>query len=143
MTEGKPDNEPAAVAEGRREPKQAGAIQDRWWWVEPSVWTRRMLVALETGVRGGKWYGLMDKVYAGRNLQAAFWAAWRNDGSPGVDGQTVGQFEAQQADQLARLGDELRAGSYRPHPTRRHYIPKPGSREKCQERSESGGKAPV
>ena len=130
MSEGTKDNEPAIVAEGSREPKQAGDIQERWWWVEPSVWTRRMLVALERGVRGGKWYGLMDKVYAGRNLQAAFGAVWRNDGSPGVDGQTVRQFEAQQEAQLTRLGEQLRSGSYRPQPVRRHYIPKPGSREK-------------
>lgn len=109
---------------------QARNIRDRWWWVEPSVWTRRMLVALETGVRGGKWFRLMDKVYAVRNLQAAFWAVWRNDGSPGVDGQTVGQFERQQEVELTRLGEELRTGSYQPHPVRRTYLPKPGSREK-------------
>jgi len=89
-----------------------------------------MLVALETGVKGDKWFRLMDKVYAERNLQAAFWAVWRNDGKPGVDGQTVRQFEAQEAEQLARLGEELRQGKYRPQPVRRCYLPKPGSREK-------------
>jgi hypothetical protein len=35
--------------------KQAGEIQGRWSWVEPSVWTERMLTALEVGVKGGKW----------------------------------------------------------------------------------------
>jgi len=89
-----------------------------------------MLVALETGIKGDKWFRLMDKVYAGRNLQAAFWAVWRNDGKPGVDGQTVQQFEAREEEQLARLGEELRQGKYRPHPVRRCYIPKLGSREK-------------
>jgi len=89
-----------------------------------------MLVALETGVKGEKWFRLMDKVYAERNLQAAFWAVWRNDGKPGVDGQTVGEFEAQEEEQLARLGEELRRGNYRPQPVRRCYLPKPGSREK-------------
>jgi len=34
--------------------------------VEPSVWTERMLTALETGIKGSKWYSLMDKVYARR-----------------------------------------------------------------------------
>lgn len=89
-----------------------------------------MLVALETGVKGDKWFRLMDKVYAQKTLQAAFWAVWRNEGKPGVDGQTVGQFEAQEAEQLARLGEELRQGKYRPHPVRRCYIPKLGSPEK-------------
>jgi RNA-directed DNA polymerase len=128
--EGTKHNELAGVVRVVDGPSQARDIHDRWWWVEPSVWTRRMLVALENGVRGGKWFRLMDKVYAGRNLQAAFWAVWRNDGSPGVEGQTVQQFEVQQEAQLARLGEELRTGSYRPHPVRRCYIPKPGSREK-------------
>ena len=35
-------------------PKQAklfGEIYDRWSWVEPSVWTERMLTALERGVK--------------------------------------------------------------------------------------------
>ena len=35
--------------------KQVGEIHGRWSWVEPSVWTERMLTALETGVKGGKW----------------------------------------------------------------------------------------
>jgi hypothetical protein len=34
--------------------KQAGEIRERWKWVEPSVWTERMLTALEKGVKGGK-----------------------------------------------------------------------------------------
>nr|VFK24412.1 MAG: hypothetical protein BECKLFY1418C_GA0070996_11772 [Candidatus Kentron sp. LFY] len=32
--------------------------------LEASVWTERMLAALENGVKGGKWYSLMDKVYS-------------------------------------------------------------------------------
>ena len=42
--------------------KQAGDIGARWAWVEPAVWTERMLTALENGVKGGKWFSLMDKV---------------------------------------------------------------------------------
>jgi RNA-directed DNA polymerase len=41
----------------------------RWNWAEPSVWTERMLTALEQGVKGGKWYALIDKVYATANLE--------------------------------------------------------------------------
>ena len=42
---------PAVVA---GKPKQAGeaSIRERWRWVEPSVWTERMLMALEEGVKG-------------------------------------------------------------------------------------------
>ena len=34
--------------------KQVGDALDRWSWVEPSVWTERMLTTLEKGVKGGK-----------------------------------------------------------------------------------------
>ena len=75
------------------------------------------------------WYGLWDKVIAERNLQAAFWAVWRNAGAPGVDGQTVAQFGAQELAQLAKLREELRTKRYRRQPARRTWIPKPGSTE--------------
>jgi RNA-directed DNA polymerase len=75
------------------------------------------------------WYSLMDKVYAPANLQSAFAAVRRNRGSAGVDGQTVGQFDAHAEAELARLAEQLRGGTYRPHPARRVWIPKPGSKE--------------
>jgi hypothetical protein len=31
-----------------------------WSWVEASVWNERMLAALENGVKGGKWFSLID-----------------------------------------------------------------------------------
>ena len=33
--------------------KQGGEIRARWAWVEPSVWTERMLAAPEEGVKAG------------------------------------------------------------------------------------------
>jgi RNA-directed DNA polymerase len=89
-----------------------------------------MLTRLETSEPTTVWYGLWDKVIAERNLQAAFWAVWRNWGAPGVDGQTVAQFGAQELAQLAKLHEELRTKRYRRHPARRAWIPKPGSTEK-------------
>jgi len=59
---------PATVAEA----KQAGEVRARWAWVEPCVWTERMLTALEQGVKGGKWFSLIDKVSAPRMLLRAF-----------------------------------------------------------------------
>jgi RNA-directed DNA polymerase len=76
------------------------------------------------------WFRLWDKVIAERNLQAAFWAVWRNRGAPGVDGQTVKQFEAQEQAELAQLHEELRSKRYRRQAARRIWIPKPGSTEK-------------
>ena len=41
------------------EAMQAGEIRGRWSWVAPTVWTERMLAALEVGVKGGKWFSLL------------------------------------------------------------------------------------
>lgn len=111
-------------------PKQAGEARSRWSWVERSVWTDRMLAALETGVKGGKWFSLMDKVYAAKNLAAAWARVRRRKGSGGVDGQTVHRFEVRAEDELATLEEELRTGTYTPRPVKRVHIPKPGSQEK-------------
>lgn len=107
----------------------AGAIRVRWAWVAPEVWTDRMLMALEQGVRGGRWYALMDKVWAPRTLAAAFTGVKANDGAPGVDHVTVSMYDARLAANLAQLSEDLRTGRYRPQPIRRVWIPKPGSSE--------------
>src|SRR6266540_187401 len=72
---------------------QVGSVRSRWAWTEPAVWTERMLTALEAGVKGGKWFSLMDKVYALGNLRSAFAEVKANGGAAGVDHQTVEMFE--------------------------------------------------
>jgi RNA-directed DNA polymerase len=122
-----PENQPEAVpAKATRD----GEILDRWPWVEPTIWTERMLTALEQGVKGGKWYSLMDKVYPEETLQAAFAQVAANDGAAGVDHVTVKMFTDHLETNLPKLSKELRGGNYRPQQIRRHYIPKPGSKEK-------------
>jgi RNA-directed DNA polymerase len=124
------ENTRPALVTGSSQAKQAGGIRDRWEWIEHGVWTERMLTRLEQSEPTTVWFGLWDKVTAERNLQAAFWAVWRKAGAPGVDGQTVPQFEAQEQAELARLREELRDRRYRRQPARRVWIPKPGSTEK-------------
>jgi RNA-directed DNA polymerase len=109
---------------------QARETQSRWEWVEPSVWTARMLTALEEGVRGGKWYSLMDKVYALSNLRAAFKKVKANGGAAGVDHQTIEMYERHLGENLEKLSQALKAGKYRPQAVRRVWIPKLGSKEK-------------
>jgi RNA-directed DNA polymerase len=122
------EREPAGVV---ATPKQAGEARDRWWWVERSVWTDRMLTRLTSSEPADRvWYTLVDKTYAPANLQSACEKVWRKGGSAGADGQTVAHFERQAESELRRLGEQLRAGTYRPQPVRRAWIPKPGSQEK-------------
>lgn len=106
--------------------KQGGDIQARWAWVEPTVWTERMLAALEQGVKGGKWFSLMDKVYAMPNLRAAFAKVKANAGAAGVDRQTLEMFEQHLEANLERMAAELKAKSYQPQAVRRKWIAKAG-----------------
>lgn len=109
---------------------QAGDIRSRWDWVEPAVWTERMLTALEEGVKGGRWFRLVDKVYAIRNLKAAFEKVKANQGAAGIDHQTVEMFERKLETNLEQLAQSLKDGTYRPQAVKRVWIDKPGSPEK-------------
>lgn len=126
MKDGQTDRSPAMIASGA---KTAGEIRGRWSWVEPHVWTERMLTALEEGVKGGKWYSLMDKVYSTRNLRASFEAVQANKGSAGVDHQTIEMFAKRLDENLTDLSASLQNGTYRPAAIKRVWIPKPGSSE--------------
>ena len=54
MTPGK-EAKPDIVSGSSRRPQTRpdGEVRTRWAWTEPSVWTRRMLTALDNGVRAG------------------------------------------------------------------------------------------
>lgn len=70
-----------------------------------------MLTALGSGVRGGRWHSLIDKVYAPQTL----WASWKrvaaNHGAAGIDRMSVERFEANVVYYLKTLSQELRNGS--------------------------------
>jgi RNA-directed DNA polymerase len=88
-----------------------------------------MLTALEQGVKGGKWFSLIDKVHPERTLDAAFARVAANRGAAGVDHVTITMFADHLGDNLRHLSEGLRGGDYRPQQIRRHSIPKPGSQE--------------
>lgn len=101
-----------------------GAEARNWSWVEDAVWTERMVSALVNGVKGGRWYSLMDKVLAPDTLDMAWIKVAANKGASGVDGQSIKRFEARAELYLTELSTALRNGTYRPHPIRRVEIPK-------------------
>jgi len=100
--------------EGRRE----------WWWTEASIWTERMVSALVNGVKGGKWFSLVDKVIRPTTLDAAWRKVARNKGAAGVDGQSIERFAMQAERYLQELHDDLKDGTCRPNPVKRVEIPK-------------------
>ena len=78
---------------------------------------------------GFRFYILYDKVWRADILAHAYQLACANDGAPGVDGITFDRIEAAgMEDWLTRLGEELRAKTYRCQPVRRVMTPKARSR---------------
>ncbi|MDO9139617.1 MAG: reverse transcriptase domain-containing protein, partial [Methylococcales bacterium] len=110
--------------------KQETETHASWVWVEASVWTAPMLAALVNGVKGGKWYSLMDKVYALATLTAAWQQVRKNKGSHGVDGMSIERFAAKEGQYLLELQQALKEGSYQPLPVKRVRIPKAGGGER-------------
>jgi RNA-directed DNA polymerase len=123
---GSKENHPTAVPLAA---KQAGEIRVRWAWTEPSIWTDRMLTALEDGVKGGVWFSLIDKVFSPANLFASYAKVTANGGAAGVDRVSVEDFTKRLSCNLEKLERQLREGTYFPQAVRRVNIPKPGTRE--------------
>ena len=91
-----------------------------------------MLTALERGVKGGKWFSLIDKVYARANLRSGFMQVKSKRGGAGVDHETITRYEARLEENLEKLSQELKEGTYRPQAIKRHWIPKSGSSNKLR-----------
>lgn len=107
-----------------------GSSPESWTWVEGCVWTEAMLAALGNGVKGGKWFSLMDKVYAPKTLAAAWQRVQANAGAHGVDQMSVELFAANAERYLTELSQAIRTGNYEPQAIRRVTIPKAGGGER-------------
>jgi RNA-directed DNA polymerase len=123
----KTEEQPSAVPE---KAQQEGEIRARWAWVEPEVWTERMLATLETGIEGGKWFRLIDKVWSPKNLAGALQKVVAKGGSAGIDKQSAKDVAKHPEQTIQKLEQELRTDQYRPKAVKRVWIPKPGSQEK-------------
>jgi RNA-directed DNA polymerase len=75
-----------------------------------------MVSALGNGVKGGKWFSLVDKAIRPTTLEIAWRKVERNKGAAGVDGQSVERFVAVADRYLTELHEDLKNGSYRPSP---------------------------
>jgi RNA-directed DNA polymerase len=101
-----------------------------WGWVESTIWTDRMLTALGNGVKGGKWFSVIDKVYRPRTLRAAWKHVSSNRGAAGIDGVSVDRFDANAEKYLEELGNALRDGSFHPSGVKRVQIPKDNGKKR-------------
>ncbi len=89
------NQQPATVRPGASVPfcatpaGQPPALEE---WVNRGVWTDRMLAALRSGVKGGRWHTLYDKVCASATLLHAALTVVVRGGAAGVDRQSTIQF---------------------------------------------------
>ena len=120
--------EPSATVPARD--KQAE--EDMWQRhkAERGIWTEPMLAALERGIKGNKWFSLIDKVWSERALELAWEKVESNAGACGVDGITIERFAKDSQSRLLAVKEQLKRDDYQPKPVKRVWIEKPGSAEK-------------
>jgi len=120
-------------AESTSVPERDKQVEEDLWQrhgAEREVWTEPMLIALERGIRGNKWFSLIDKVRSERTLGTAWEKVRSNAGACGVDRISVEFFAKDSQKRLLAVKEHLRKNTYQPEAIRRVEIPKPGSREK-------------
>jgi len=122
-----PENPPPPVPAKATQGGETGARKVP---AEPAVWTERMRTALVTGLKGNRWFSLIDKVYRAETLRLAWEKVRSNAGGSGVDGITVERFDKDCPRGLLVLKEQLQEATYQPKPVKRVWIPKPGSTEK-------------
>ena len=82
---------------------------------ERGVWSEKMLRTLARGVKGGKWFSLIDKVYSDRTLSLAWEKVRSNAGACGVDGISVDHFAKDSETRLLAVKEHhLKSGAYEP-----------------------------
>jgi group II intron reverse transcriptase/maturase len=78
-----------------------------------------------------RFHALLDRIYRRDVLWEAWWRVKRNGGAAGVDRETLVDVEQYGVERmLDELHAALRAGTYRPQPVLRRYIPKADGRQR-------------
>lgn len=71
-----------------------------------------------------KLYSLIDKIYRKENLHKAFIKVKRNNGAPGIDGETVSDYNVNLEANINLLHEQLKTNTYETSPVRRVEIEK-------------------
>ena len=103
---------------GRPSPDKVRQLQRRLW-----------VAAKQSPER--RFHALMDRIWRADILQEAWRRVKKNRGAAGVDAMTLAVVEQYGVERLLdELGAALRAGTYRPQPVLRRYIPKADGRQR-------------
>lgn len=91
---------------------------------------QRTLYRVAKADPGRRFHALYDKVWRRDILERAWEQVRRNSGAAGIDQQTITDIDQHGVEGLLdELASDLKAGTFRVLPTRRVWIPKPGSDE--------------
>ena len=81
--------------------------------------------------RNRRFHALYDRIFRPDILRQAWEEVRRNGGSPGQDGVSIEEVEREGVEQFLReIEQDLKAGTYRPKPVLRVYIPKADGRQR-------------
>jgi len=81
--------------------------------------------------RNRRFHALYDRIFRPDILRQAWEEVRQNGGSAGIDGVTIEDVEREGVEQfLGQIAQDLKAGTYRPSPVLRVYIPKADGRQR-------------
>jgi RNA-directed DNA polymerase len=81
--------------------------------------------------RNRRFHALYDRIFRSDILSQAWEEVRRNGGSAGVDSVSIEDVEREGVEQfLCQITQDLKAGTYRPKPVLRVYIPKPDGKQR-------------
>lgn len=81
--------------------------------------------------RNRRFHALYDRIFRPDILRQAWEEVRRNGGNPGQDGVSIEEVEREGVEQFLReIEQDLKAGTYRPKPVLRVYIPKADGRQR-------------
>ena len=97
------------------------------------IWVLMQIEEMETQMKGQMnletlFIGdkeLFEQLCTEGSLLEGWHAVRKNRGSPGIDGQTIEDFEMKLHEEIRKLKEELESWKYEPQPVRRVEIPKP------------------
>lgn len=117
----------AAAYGGKRE----GMVERPNYPIDKVRELQRSLYRVAKRQRERRFHALYDRIWRGDVLLEAWQRVRSNKGAAGIDGETLAMIEQRGvAEFLREIQDILRAGTYRPQPVRRRYIPKADGRQR-------------
>jgi len=77
-----------------------------------------------------KWHSFYGQILKYDKLETAWKQVKENKGAPGIDGETIKEYDKHSFKNLHKLLEKLKAKEYKPSPARRVYVPKKNGKKR-------------